>query len=1201
MRRLLLVFGVLLLASAAVWAQDAANIVGTVTDTSGAIIPGVKVTVSNPDKGVVRNLTSNSAGEYTAARIPIGAYEISAEAAGFQKLVHSGITLQVGQTLRVDLQLTIGALTQEVKVTGNIATVQTETASVSDVVTGGQIQNLELNGRNVMAFITLVPGSVGDNSINVSVLGHLEHPFVSFGGVRVQYSNLEIDGGNNSDEGATAIGGITTPAMDSVAEFRVTTSTYGAEIGQHAGAIIEMVTKSGTKDFHGNAHEFLRNDVLDSNDWFLNREINPPGGNAPKQPLKWNIFGFTLGGPFYIPDHYNTSKTKTFFFYSQEWAKYRQGSVVSALTPTVLMRQGNFNECDPSSPSANATVIHQGCILPTNPTTGQLFENNTVPIDPNAKALLDGMFPLPNSGVDDYVAAHSLPTNFRQELVRVDQNISDKVSLFVKATDDNWNEVTTPPLWTSSNYDTGVTSYIVPARQDVLHLTYNYKPNVLNEFVMAYSDDPEWIYPQTGPSSPAGSVDKPSTWTMSPLFPANARNPLLPGVSVSGGLPSSFVEDSGNYQGHYNANPVYTWKDNVVWMIGNHTLKFGFYLEKFQKNEQFGSETQGSLSFSTSSPISTGNALADMYLGRISQYTEGTLAYGGVPVGGYGKGHWRRTDFEPYIQDDWKVTRKLTLNLGARYYLFVPWHDMTNPTVDSDFVPSDYNMAFEALLNRQGYLVVNPASGNVFTFKTYGNGLVECGSGGIPKGCEEPYYRTLSPRFGFAFDPTGKGKTSIRGGYGIYFEPGNGSETNTEGLEGNAPTAQSPSAFNTIGYQSITPGAYGPPGIKALPLNWKPPSVQQFSVSVQHEFSKNNFLSLAYAGSLGRHLARYREFNQPPIGVGTVNAPALAGLVGTNSGKPSLGIPPDLNQQICDSAGNCDVQTALVYKAVSSIFFVPYRGYSTIGMKENTAVSNYSSLQVDFRHTFGHGLNFQTTYTWSHNLDDATTSAAGSANGVDPFNLTRWYGTSDLNRTQVLGMNYVYELPIFKNSTNGALKSVAGGWSISGITSFWTGEPINFNCGVSGTGSAIGMGVMCNTLGPVQIKKGTVNDPQWGPTPTWFNPAMIAQPLFSQLYANGQSGMFGYMGRNVLTGPGRNNWDLALHKDFQLPWVHGEHSTLQFRWETFNTFNHPQWKTINASCASSIGFGNPCTQQGNGEVASDWGPRVMQLALRLSF
>jgi hypothetical protein len=278
--------------------------------------------------------------------------------------------------------------------------------------------------------------------------------------------------------------------------------------------------------------------------------------------------------------------------------------------------------------------------------------------------------------------------------------------------------------------------------------------------------------------------------------------------------------------------------------------------------------------------------------------------------------------------------------------------------------------------------------------------------------------------------------------------------------------------------------------------------------------------------------------------------PALAGAV------------PD-----CTTTGVCDVQKVLINSEASSVFFVPYQGYQTIELKNDMASSNYNALQVEFRHPLGHGLTIQTAYTWAHAIDDST--SAYFSTGVDDGNMRRWYATSDLNRTQVFETNFVYALPLLKSSQSALVRTAAGGWTVSGIASFFTGEPVNFQCGINGMSSGIGEGVMCNTLGRVAIHKGVVNDPQFGPTPAWFDPGVIAQPLVSQLAANGQPGMFGYMGRNVLTGPGRNNWDMALLKDFETPWFGAEHSTLQFRLETFNTFNHPQWQTISAFCSSA--------------------------------
>ena len=1180
MKRVFFFACLVLLISFPVWAQDTATIVGTVTDSSGAVVPEAKVTVSNPDKGFVRELESNAAGEYTAAKIPIGNYSVDAESPGFKKLVRVGITLAVGQTLRVNLQLELGGMTQQVTVTGNVPQVDTENAAVSDVVTGSQIADLELNGRNFAALALLAPGASPAAGWDSSAIGMGSSVGISFNGGRMEYNNWEVDGGNNTDEGSGSTL-ITYPSLDTIAEFRISTSNYGADMGKHAGATIEVATKSGTREFHGTLFEYLRNDLLDANDWFVNRQLNPTGGHAPKTPLKWNDFGYNLGGPFYIPGHYNTDKSKTFFFWSQNWRRYRQGTVISAGVPSLRMRRGDFSECDPASPDYNPVIF--GCQLPVNPDTGSLFPGDLVSVDPNAQALMEAFVPLPNNGVIGYVAAPSVPTDWRQEQIRVDQNLGDNTRVFVRYTQDEWSASYTPG-WNGTPYDTTASEFDAPGKSAVLNITRTFKPNLMNEFVIAYSQNRISWFDVAGSASPAGSLDKPAAWTGKNLFPANQSNPLLPGFIAIGGLP--FVVIGTAYATPwFNSNPIITLKDNTALMLGSHTLKIGFFFEDYRKNQQFGFNTQGVMYYRNWSSVSTGNALADLYLGRMAQYAEGTQTVNGLPMGGYPKGHWRMTDFEPYVQDDWRVNRKLTLNLGARYYFLTRIRDVSQPTVDAWFVPSLYDPAKEALLNASGQLVLDPATGHVHDYTTYGNGLVECGRGGIPSGCAEPDHGTLAPRFGFAFDPSGNGKTIFRGGYGIYFEIGNGNETNTEGAQGSPPVALAPSGYNIIGFDNIVSGPLGPTALMTIPARPKWGSVQQFSLGIQHEFPGNNFLSVGYVGSLGRHLARSRQVNQVPIGVKTMLAPELAGLPG------------------CDAAGNCDVQTLLMH-GLPNVFFVPYRGYSNITMKENTAVSNYHSLQANFRHTFGEGLTFQASYTWSHASDDAS-SVWSQPSVVDDSDLSRWYATSSLNRAQVLVMNYVYELPFFKKSPNTFARSLLGGWKVSGITSFFTGTPIDFVCGISGMRSGIGQNVKCNSLGKLQIKKGVVNDPEFGPTPTWFDPNTIGQITLDQLRADGQPGMFGTLGRNVLTGPGRNNWDMALLKDFEVPWFRAERSKLQFRWETFNTFNHPQWRGVNAGCSDLTPPGAPCGDAQfnlrNGQVSAAWPARIMQFGLKLIF
>jgi hypothetical protein len=1127
--------------------------------------------------------------------------------------------------------MTVGQMTQEVTVTGNIPKVQTETAVVSSVITNTQIQNLDLNGRNWVTLALLIPGAAPDNGLDAIHVGVAGNNSISFNGNRLQYANWEIDGGNNTDEGSASTFN-TYPNLDTIAEFRISTSNYGAEMGKHAGANIELATKGGTKDFHGDAFEYVRNDKFDSNPWFVNRSTI--GATAPKAPLKWNDWGYTFGGPIFIPNHFNSGKNKLFFYWSEDWRRYRQASPLGAGVPTMLERGGDFSECDPYSPSGPTpnpakmgigndapynSVVASGCTVPV--VGGVTYDNLLSVPGANAQAftnatdILNGMVPLPNTGPlgheNGWYTASPNNTNWRQEQIRIDSNISDKTQAFFRYTQDTWNTVMVPSIWNWSSYDTIKTPFGGPGESAVFHVTHTFTPTLTNEFVAAYTTDHIMLYNQAADSK-AMSIARPNNFVMPHLFAGNDSNPLLPAIELCGGNGFCTYEDA-YLTPWFNSNPIITWKDNVAWVHGNHTTKFGFYLENYRKNEQFGTDTQGILEEYGGGPTTTGNALADMFLGRINTYGEGSQLFNGVPVGGYNKGHWQMTDLEPYIQDDWKVSSRLTLNLGVRYYIYTRIHDVSRPTIDSGFIPSQYSVAAEDPLNSSGSFV-SPAIGA--TPADYGNGLVECGHNGIPDGCQlRNTAPNVAPRLGFAWDPFGKGKTSIRGGYGIYYESGNGNEAQTEGGEGNPPSAAAVYVSNlysasapAAGYSLIAPSGLlvpGPVGYIPIPYSEKWPSVQQYNLTVEHEFPGNNLWSVAYVGALGRHLARNQNINQVYPGNvangATMNVPGLVGgLTGTVG--PTLGAPGDKGQQLCP-LGACNASTIDIYEETVNYFFEPYIGYGSMGRRQNTAVSDYNSFQTSFRHTFTHGLTLQAAYTWEHMIDDSTSTYSETSGSINDYNLTRWKGTGDINRTQVLQLNYIYALPFAKNSTNAFARQALGGWQISGITSFFTGEPSDFNCGVTGFNSALGGPYRCDVVGKVAIKKGTWNDPTYGPTPTWWDPSTVAQPQFSELLANGEANMFGNMGRNILTGPGRNNFDLALEKNFNLPWFRGEHSTLQFRLETFNTFNHPQWQYFNNGCTNTVPFGGTCNLQTTapGEVNTAWDPREMQLGLKWMF
>jgi hypothetical protein len=1175
--RFLCLVVVLFCASLPSSAEDLATIVGTVTDPTGAALSNVNIVVSNQAVGFTRAYRSNEAGEYTAARIPLGSYTVTAEVSGFQTLKQTAITLDAGQTLRVNFQMKLGTQNEQVSVEGNATTVETDTAAISGVVVGKQISELSIPSRNFVNLALLVPGAAPlSGGFDSNAVSDLATDTLPVNGLPGNMNNWEIDGINNVDQGSGSDSLQIYPSLESIAEFRVSTSNYSAEYAKSGSAMIEVVTKSGTSKFHGSAFDFVKNDFFNGTDWFLNR------AGQPKAPTKHNDFGFTFGGPFFIPGHYNTNRQKTFFFISEEWRRYRDGTILNAKVPSLLERSGDFSECDPTSPKYNL-IVASGCQVPTNPATGQPFAGDSVPVDPSAVALLDALVPLPNNGPITYTKAPSLPTNFREDSIRVDHNFTDNARLFVRYTQDAYTQVFVPTLWTSAQFGTVKTPLNIPAKNAVLHLTNSLRPDLLNEFVFGFSTDYWTAKSAIGTDSVSGSIVKPAGFGIASIFPAATSGPLLPAISVQGGGPS-FSEDTG-YPYSYT-NPALTFKDNLVWTRGRHVLKFGAFLLRDELNHVIpngGFDSQGVLSFSNSSSVTTGNALADMYLGRMAAYSQTGLVANGQLVGGFTRGHYRQIDFEPYVQDDWRVSSNLTINVGMRYYFVTPWVDHTNPTVASIFVPSQYSPSRQAQLDASGNLI--PGTGA--TWLNYGNGLIECGTNSIPKGCTILPKVNFSPRFGFSWDPTAKGKMVVRGGYAYTYDTSNAHMT-AANRYGGPPVVATLSASNINGFANVQPGAIPPVFATDLLTHQYLPQIQHFSLGVQRELFDKSLLTVSYVGTIGHHLQRIRNINQVPVGVGIQNVPALAGTPG------------------CDAAGNCDVQSILINTQEPAIFFAPYRGFTSINNAEAEADSNYNSLQVDFRHNVGHNLTLQMFYTWSHTLDNVFGGGgtSTSSTGINDYDPRRWYGTSSLNQAQAFSMNYVYAIPLFAHAGNGFLRAALGGWQLSGVTTFSTGPPLNFTCGIAGMASGVGGNVLCNPIGTFKVKKESVNDPQFGPTPTWFDPGNFAQITIPQLRADNEPGMFGYMAKNPIRGPGRNNWDMGLTKNFEMPWFNSERSTLQFRLETFNTFNHPQWSGVNLFCSSLTLPGQPCNGPnniGNGEVSSDFGPRVLQLGLRLAF
>ena len=1177
-------------------------------------MPGVKITVNNPATSFEASTVSDSVGFYKVGFLTIGTYTVSAEAPGFQRYVQTGILLQIGQVQRVDISMKVGATTQEITVTGNLVKVQTDESVLSSVVAGNQIQAININGRNFVALSTLVPGAAVTNSYNPTLAGQNVITYVNFNGTSYAQSDWQADGGNLYNWNANGnFHGV--PSLDSIAEFKISTSNYEADQGIRLGAVVEMSTKNGTKDFHGDAYDYVRNDVWDANPWFVNQQkwsglpaSACSGGvcNAPKTPLKWNDFGFTFGGPFVIPKVYNDSKSKTFFFWSSEWKRIRTGTTITGQAPTAAMRQGNFGECDPKSAIYNSQI--SGCTVPTDKTTGLLYTregNGLVPVASQAQIYFNTWIPMPNNGPVGWIKSPDVPQNWNQQLLRVDQNFTQNTRLYVRVARDQDFAYTVVSQNQSSTFDTIQTQGFQTEYNWAGHLTHTFKPTMVNDFFYHYDDKAGPTQDVPGPGWTSAVLTKPAGWQQQYFFPINGTvMPMLPGLYVSGGG-VNFNQDWGTLVPNQGLEWNEEFGDTLAITKGTHNLKIGTLFTRGGTHStlvQPGTgEAEGQFTFAVSgNPITTGNAVADMELGRMSQYLETSASVDGVPIGGYFGSHWYIWRLEPYIQDDWRVNRKLTLNMGVRAFYLLPWQDQSpswnqkirGSTVSfiTGFFPSLYNPAVEAPLNASDQFVPNAATGQIYDGKQFGNGLAKCGQNGIPANCQYTTGPHFAPRFGFAWQPFNNPNTVIRGGFGLFYDQLTGNDTNPKNIGGNPPVYQTSTANNVVGYGSITPAGFGPSGVVMLNPHVPYPRAEEFSLGFQRELPGNNRLAVSYVGTFVKHNPRTIAFNRISVGTNTVNVPSLAG------------------KKDCDASGNCDVQASLINNVYNMNFFRPYRGYAGISERETSASSEYNALQMELRHPVGHGLTLEAAYTYSKWMDDAD-SYSGDPN-IDDGNLRRYWAPSGYNRTNVVSLQYVYDLPFFKNNSNHFVKNAIGGWQFTGVSSFFSGTPVNMTCSESGYNTGVGGSAMCNSLAPVRIHKGIDNNPTFGPEVQWYYPGSVGQLNLSQLSANKQPGMFGWMGINQLTGPGRNNWDLALLKNFSAPWIRGEHSTIQFRWETYNTFNHPEWQGISAGCDTTTPFGTPCKTQvingktyniGRGDVTSAWPQRIMQFAMKFIF
>ncbi|HEY6291940.1 MAG TPA: carboxypeptidase-like regulatory domain-containing protein [Terriglobia bacterium] len=848
---ILWLLGVILLAfgGSQVMAQELGSIVGTITDPSGAALPGVTVTVTNEQTGVVaRSTTTNDVGNYECPDLTPSVYSVRAEKTGFQTTVQSKIGVEVRGVVRTDLRMTLGAVTQEVTVTATSVHLQTETGTVSQSITGTNIAQIDTNGRSIIQLATLVPGAASTLPSFNTPVGVTANTGIAFNGAEPDHNVWSIDGVENYDRGCGGCVEIV-PDQDAIQEFTVLTSNAGQDVGHGTAGHIQMEIKSGTSQFHGEAFEFVRNTSLDASTFFAN------ASNTPKPTLNFNNFGFNVGGPIYRRGH----EKKTFFFFEADWRRLIQGETIHAPAPPADWTTGLFDSGSPVILDHSKPVTLPGGIAGYQP-----FPNNQVPtasLDPNAVLLgkPNFIFPSPNGAGNFFTGSPAPPTNVNEQIVRIDHQFSDKTSLMGHYLRDGINQDFPTTLWSGDTYPTVGTAFLNEPQSFMLKLTHSISSSLLNEAQISYNRQPLTLLP-------TGTYQAPEGLTIKPVFPGVNTDNRIPTLNMSGSALGT-VYDVASWPW---TNVLNTWtaRDSISKITGNHSLNFGAEYQWYAKQQELFGTTQGTYTFNGSATngsylgangqvlTTTGNEFADFMLGQTGStgnYTQ--LQNQTIPT-------YINEYFAPWIGDAWKVRPGLTLNFGLRWEIMPHAHEQRNQI--SVFRPSLFSTSQIPQFNPDGSIV--PGTGNLL------NGIGIAGQNGIPSDLVDNHWTNFGPRVGFAWQPGALKDTVIRGGYGLLYENIQGNDIYN--VAPNPPFSNSPSTFNTtLSNPGGVPGTIFPSGLQAYQPTYPQPYSQQYSLGVQRQFGTNVVGSLSYVGSHASNQNINVNLNQPtgPVTSGPIN------------------------------------------------------------------------------------------------------------------------------------------------------------------------------------------------------------------------------------------------------------------------------------------------------------------------------------------
>ena len=1137
-------FSACVLLTPGTWAQENATITGSVVDPTGAVIPNVAITLTNIATGQARETTSNNSGIYSFNNVGVGSFNLEATAPGFEKFTRTGIVVNTAQTLKEDVNLTVGNAAQTVTVQANALQVQSETSELSNLISGQQVTQLATNGRNVTALAALGLGVSSTLPLFSGVAALTSANGISFNGTRSQHNIYMLDGGELNDRGC---GGCfsSLPSIDALAEFQTLDSNYSPDYGVGSGGTILMVIKSGTHDFHGTAYYFNRNEDYDANNYFTKLagqgrpefRLNEPGGN--------------IGGPLFIPHIYNNSRKRTFFFVNEEWRRLIQGS---SPTTTNTIAANNF----PTAGASLAYSVPTGNAAPVVPltsdpaklllykadglTAGQPFPGNIIPanlIDQNAVLEVNaGTFPKPNLGTSQYISSIPQTTYIREDVVRIDHAINSKLQLMGHLLHEPVSVNFFPPLWGDSSYPTVGTAMQNPAWSSVIKLTQTISPTLLNETAVLYSGNKITLTPITGPG---GSFVQPSGWTATSFFPvANNVGSRLPEIQLQGTplnttWSSSYFPWKNGYEG-------FEYRDDLSWTKGLHQFKFGFSWLHDYKNQQLQYNTQGTAIFNSSA--FSGDSYINFLLGDASTFEQLNYLFGK---------HWVNNNYGFYLLDNWHVQPRLTLNLGIRFdglpHAFERYDQFAN------FVPADYNTSLGNPVTAAGTL--DPAS--LTNFKGtpfYLNGIQLAGVNGFPRGNVQNKYNTWQPRIGFAYDATGDGKTVVRGGFGMFFERVQGNDVYNAAL--NPPFAYIPTATNvyfsnpnTSALTGATTSQTFPSSLTTLKYAYAPPGTATYSFGVQRQVAPSVVAVVQYAGSIGWDQNDDRGINTLPL--------------------------TDPNNQ----ANPYDLREGVAGGTLNANLYRIYPGYSSILQEENETNFTYNSLQIGMRMENRHGLTTEVAYTYSHEIDETSNDLVTLSN---PFNPAYDRGSGLFDRRHILNVNYIYNFPFFAHGGNALERTVLGGWQFSGVTVAQAGTPavdtgnnlIRYSTDVLGLGG--------NTTNRPNLV-GRISYPK--KVGAWFNTSALAAPVAP--WNGGPNQGFGNAGKDVVVGPGLFNFNWSLFKT--IPLTAGEGPSIELRFESFNVFNHTEFNNLDTNL----------TDPNFGQVITAYDPRTLQLGAKFHF